>query len=121
VGPTFQRAEGRSEREQVTGYRGPRVGAVTQCRRARSGRQVGPRRRRPFTRGLGLAGDIPRWARSETGGPFRLVFVLFFSFSIPFSPYLNLNLNLHLNSNFVTHHFATIFVKFKLISLRIFI
>jgi hypothetical protein len=84
---------------------------------------VGLRRRRPFTRGLGRAGEIFWWARSETGGPFRLGFFCFILsfFSIPFSSYLNLNLNLHLNSNFVTHHFPTIFVQLKVISLRIFI
>jgi hypothetical protein len=70
---------------------------------------------------LGRAGEISWWARSEMGGPFRLVFVLFFSFSIPFSSYLNLNLNLHLNSNFVTHYFPTIFAQLEVISLRIFI
>jgi hypothetical protein len=70
------------------------------------------------------------WAARVTfpGGPevrreAHLGWFLFypFLFFIPFSSHLNLNLNLHLNSNFVTHHFPTIFVQLKVLSLKIFI
>jgi hypothetical protein len=89
--------------------------------------QVADRPALPTSAGLmslGRAGgQIPWWARSESGGPFRVVFVLFFSFSIPFSSYLSLNLNLHLNSNFdssFSNHICAIkSIKFENIYLNI--
>jgi hypothetical protein len=75
---------------------------------------VGPQCRHPLKRDLGHASEISWWARSETGGPFRLVFVLFFSFSIPFSSYLNLNLNLNLNSIFCDSSFSNYICAIKI-------
>jgi hypothetical protein len=63
--------------------------------------------------GLGHAGDIPWWARSETGGPFRLVFILFFFF---YSFFLLLFLSLlfylmHKHINSIMMHFLFILVS----------
>jgi hypothetical protein len=67
-------------------------------------------------KGLGRAGVIPRWARSGSGGPFRVVFVLFFSFSISFI--FKFHLNFELEFKLVSSLFSIYIVTLKVLILE---
>jgi hypothetical protein len=95
-----------TRKEEASDEDGPPA-VTSRPRRARSGRQVGPRRRRLFTHGLGRAGDIPWWAEKGFRAQLRTDPLFFFFFLFCFCFLFILKSKFWI-SNFVTNLYSTI-------------